>query len=50
VVPGNAGFASDAVRNELPGPLVAVLILLALSAIAASTPFVRRHVLARFKR
>jgi hypothetical protein len=50
VVPGNAGFASGAVRNGLPGTLIAVLVLLGAAAVAASVPFVRRSVIARFKR
>ncbi|MEA2311722.1 MAG: hypothetical protein QOE28_1690 [Solirubrobacteraceae bacterium] len=50
VVPGTAGLAADAVRNGVPGPLVAVLILLGAAALAAITPFARRRVLARFKR
>jgi hypothetical protein len=50
VVPGNAGFASGAVRNGMPGALIAVLVLLGAAALAASVPFVRRSVVARFKR
>ena len=50
VVPGNAGFASGAVRNGIPDTLIVVLVLLGAAALAASAPFVRRSVLARFKR
>jgi hypothetical protein len=47
VVPGAAGFASDAVRNTIPPALLAVLIMLGVAALAAAIPFVRRRVLAR---
>ena len=47
VVPGAAGFASDAARNAIPATLLAVLILLGLAALAAAVPFVRRRVLRR---
>jgi hypothetical protein len=47
VVPGAAGFAADAARNAIPAPLVAVLILLGVAALAAAVPSVRRRVLAR---
>jgi hypothetical protein len=47
VVPGAAGLAADAARNTIPAPLLAVLILLGLAAIAAAVPYVRRRVLAR---
>jgi hypothetical protein len=47
VVPGAAGFASDAARNTIPTTLLAVLILLGVAALAAAVPFVRRRVLAR---
>ena len=50
VVPGSAGLASDAVRNGLPVPLIVALALLGAAALATLTPFVRRRVLARFKR
>jgi hypothetical protein len=50
VVPGNAGFASGAVRNGIPDTLIVVLVLLGAAALAASAPFVRRSVLARLKR
>jgi len=45
VVPGAAGFAADAARNELPGSVLAVLILLALAALAAAAPYTRRTVI-----
>jgi hypothetical protein len=45
VVPGAAGLAADAARNELPGSLLAVLILLALAALAAAAPYGRRTVI-----
>ena len=50
VIPGNAGFTAGAVRNGIPSLLVAVLVLLGAAALVASAPFVRRSVLARFKR
>ena len=50
VVPGSAGLASDAVRNDLPTPLIVVLALLGAAALATLTPFIRRRVVARFKR
>jgi hypothetical protein len=50
VVPGVSGFAANAVRNEMPGSLLVVLVLLAAAALAALTPFVRRRVLARLAR
>lgn len=50
VVPGNAGFATGAVRNGIPDTLIVVLVLLGAAALAASAPFVRRSVIARFKR
>jgi hypothetical protein len=50
VVPGTAGLAANAVRNDLPTTLAIVLALLAAGALAACTPFVRRHVLARLGR
>lgn len=50
VLPGAAGLSSDAVRNELPTPLIIVLALLGAAALATLSPFVRRHVIARFQR
>jgi hypothetical protein len=47
VVPGAAGFSSDAVRNTIPPTVLAVLILLGLAALAAAVPYVRRRVHAR---
>ena len=49
VIPGTAGLSSDAVRNELPTPLIIVLALLGAAALATLSPFVRRNVIARFK-
>jgi hypothetical protein len=50
VVPGTAGLSAAAVRNELPAPLIVLLALLGAAALATLTPFVRRRVIARFKR
>ena len=50
VVPGNAGLASDAVRNGLPAPLIFLLALLGAAALATLTPFVRRRVIGRSQR
>ena len=50
VVPGAAGLSANAVRNELPTPLIVVLALLGAAALATLTPFARRHVIARFRR
>jgi len=47
IVPGAAGLATGAARNELPGSLLAALILLGFAALAAAVPYVRRRVLAR---
>jgi len=44
VVPGAAGFAADAPRNELPATVLAVLILLGLAALAAVAPLTRNAV------
>jgi hypothetical protein len=45
IVPGAAGLSADAARNDLPSTLVAALILLAIAAVIASAPFVRRRAL-----
>jgi hypothetical protein len=50
VVPGAAGLNANAVRNTLPTPLIVLLALLGAAALATTTPFVRRRVLARFRR
>ena len=50
VIPGDAGLAAGAVRNTVPRPLLAVLVLLAAAALASAVPVVRRRVLPRFKR
>ena len=42
VVPGQAGFAAGAVRNDLPVTLIVLLCLLGLAALAAAVPRVRR--------
>lgn len=42
VVPGAAGFSADAARNTIPTTLVVALALLALAALAAAAPYVRR--------
>jgi len=47
ITPGTAGFADGAARNAIPPTLLAMLILLALAAVAAGVPSVRRRVLAR---
>jgi len=47
ILPGAAGLAAGAARNELPGSLLAALILLGFAALAAAVPYVRRRVLAR---
>ena len=49
IVPGATGFAADAVRHGLPTTLLTVLILLALCALTAAFPTVRRRVIARRK-
>jgi hypothetical protein len=45
VVPGASGFAAGAARSEIPGTLLAALILLAAAALAAATPYARRTAL-----
>jgi hypothetical protein len=47
VVPGAAGFAAGAARNDLPPSLLIALILLGAAAVAAAIPYARRRVLAR---
>ena len=47
IVPGAAGFAAGAARHDLPGPLLAVLVLLALDAGAVMVHMIRRRVPAR---
>lgn len=42
--PGGAGFAEGAVHNGLPAPLVAVLVLLGLAALAGTAVAVRSRV------
>ena len=50
VVPGTAGLSANAVRNTLPTPLIVLLALLGAAALATTMPFVRRRVIARFRR
>lgn len=47
IVPGAAGFAADVARRGLPGPLLALLILLGVAALAGAVPAVRRRVIRR---
>jgi hypothetical protein len=42
LIPGAAGFASQAARNPLPAGLIALLVLLALAAAAGAAPVLRR--------
>lgn len=49
LVPGAAGFAAEAARRDLPGPVILLLALLGLAALAGVVPAIRRHVLARRK-
>jgi hypothetical protein len=50
VIPGTAGLAAGAARNDLPTMLIIVLALLGAAAVAAAAPYVRRRVLTRFGR
>jgi hypothetical protein len=47
IVPGAAGFAADAARRGIPGPLVLLLALLGAAALAAAVPPIRKRVLSR---
>jgi hypothetical protein len=47
IVPGAAGFAADAARRGIPGPLVVLLIGLAAVALAGAVPAIRKRVLGR---
>ena len=47
IVPGASGLGADAARHTLPGSLFLTLVLLAVAAVAASAPVVRRRVLDR---
>lgn len=47
IVPGASGLASGAARNDLPPSLIVALALLALAALAAAVPYVRRRVFRR---
>jgi hypothetical protein len=42
IVPGAAGFAAGAARNDIPAPLLAALILLGIAALAAVPPYARK--------
>jgi hypothetical protein len=44
VVPGASGLAANAPRSDIPSTLLTALILLAIAAIAAAAPYVRRTV------
>ena len=46
LVPGSAGFAAGAVRNDLPGTLLMLLCLLAVATLTAAVQRVRRGGLA----
>jgi hypothetical protein len=50
VIPGSAGLAAGAMRNDLPTLLIIVLALLGAAALAAAAPPARRRVLARLGR
>ena len=45
IVPGAAGLAAGAARNDIPASLLAVLILLGLAALAAALPYTRQTVI-----
>jgi hypothetical protein len=47
IVPGAAGFAADAARRGLPAPLVVLLVLLGVAALAGAVPVIRKRVLGR---
>jgi hypothetical protein len=49
VVPGAAGFATGASRHDLPWPLLVVLILIGVAALAAAVAPIRRRVLPRHR-
>jgi hypothetical protein len=42
IVPGASGFSAGAPRSDIPGTLLAALILLAAAALAAAAPYARR--------
>jgi hypothetical protein len=44
VVPGASGFSAGAARSDIPGTLLAALILLGAAALAAAAPYARRNV------
>jgi hypothetical protein len=47
IIPGSASLVSTAGANTLPGPILAVLVLLGAATLASIAPFFRRHVRAR---
>lgn len=50
VQPGELGFGGSSLLNSLPTPLVVVLVLLALGALAAGGSFLKARVVARSSR
>lgn len=46
VVPGAAGFAANAARNDLPITVLILLVLIALAVVAAAVPVARRRMAA----
>jgi len=44
IVPGASGIGADALRHAIPTPLLIVLILLGVAALAAASPYPRRLV------
>ena len=44
-MPGAAGFAAGAARNDIPASLLAALILLGVAALAAAAPYGRKTVI-----
>jgi hypothetical protein len=47
IVPGASGFDAGAARHTLPGSLFVTLVLLAVAAVAATAPVLRRRVVRR---
>jgi len=45
IVPGASGFAAGAARSDIPGPLLAALIMLAVATLAAVPPYARKTVI-----
>jgi hypothetical protein len=50
VVPGSANFQGDRVRQDIPAPLIVVLILLGVLGAALAVPALRTRVLHRLRR